>query len=121
MNSSRRERLYLADIVDAADAIAAFVADVEPARFAGDDLVRSAVLHKLQVIGEAAAHVGESTRERHPHIPWRQVVGFRNFTVHAYFAVDWSVVWTTAVSDAPAIAAAVRAVIATLPTEPPAG
>lgn len=69
MNSSRRERLYLADIVDATDAIATFVAGIEEARFIQDDLVRSAVLHKRQVIGEAAAHIGETTREGHPDIP----------------------------------------------------
>lgn len=114
MSSTRREPLYLRDIVEAADAIAAFIANVDPERFAGDDLVRSAVLHKLQVIGEAAAHVGEETRGRAPAIPWQQVVGFRNYTVHAYFAMDWEIVWTTAVEDAPAIGSAVAALIDSL-------
>jgi len=45
VSSTRRERLYLRDVVEAADAIAAFIANVDPESFAGDDLVRSAVLH----------------------------------------------------------------------------
>ena len=121
MSSTRREHLYLQDIVEAADAIAAFITDVHPAVFAVDDLVRSAVLHKLQVIGEAAAHVGDEVREKAPAIPWRQVVGFRNYTVHAYFGVDWDIVWATAVEDAPAIGAAVTALMESLLDEPPAG
>ena len=41
----------------------------------------------------------------------------RRFTIHAYFAVDWDVVWTTAIDDAPAITEAVREVIAKVPRE----
>lgn len=47
VHSSRRERLYLTDIIEAVDAIAGFIAGVDEARFVQDDLVRSAVLHKL--------------------------------------------------------------------------
>lgn len=51
----RREELYLADIVDAADAITRFIADADAQTFAENDLLRSAVLNKLAIIGEAAA------------------------------------------------------------------
>lgn len=116
MQSSRRERLYLLDIVEAGDAIARFVVGIDRERFVGDDLMRSAVLHKLQVIGEAAGRVSETTRALAPAVPWRQVVGFRNFTVHAYFAVDWDVVWVTAIADVPALAAAVRILLDSVST-----
>ena len=114
MSSTRRELLYLHDIAEAAEAISCFVAGMTRDRFVGDDLVRSAVLHKLQVIGEAAAQVGPELRQAAAHIPWQQVVGFRNYTVHAYFAVDWGIVWTTAVDDAPAIGNSVRELIDSL-------
>ncbi|HMQ13692.1 MAG TPA: DUF86 domain-containing protein [Candidatus Competibacter phosphatis] len=29
------------------------------------------------------------------------MVGFRNIAVHAYFSVDWRIVWQTASSDTP--------------------
>jgi len=61
--------------------------------------------------------VSEDLRSQSPEVPWPQVVGFRNFTVHTYFAVDWDIIWTTATDDAPAIAAAVRQLIATLPPD----
>lgn len=116
VRSTRHERLYLTDIVEAAEAIARFLERTTRAGFVSDDLLRSAVLNKLQIIGEAAAHVGPSTRGRIPQVPWRDVVGFRNFTVHAYFAVDWEVVWSTAVDDVPQIAAAVRPFLADGPS-----
>ena len=37
-----------------------------------------AVVHWIQTIGEAASGVSEELRERHPQVPWRQIVDMRN-------------------------------------------
>jgi uncharacterized protein with HEPN domain len=39
-------------------------------------------------------------------------VGFRNIAVHAYFAVDWSIVWVTATQDAPQLRQQVSKILA---------
>ena len=105
----RPERLYLQDIIDAADSVASFVAGIDRQRFVDDDLLRSAVLHKLTVVGEAAGRLSAETRAANPAVPWPDVVGFRNIAVHAYLAVDWAIVWMTATHDLPAVrSAAVR-------------
>lgn len=49
----RREELYLKDIVEAADSIEGFLDNVTHEAFIESDLLRSAVLHKLTIIGEA--------------------------------------------------------------------
>lgn len=107
----RRDDLYLADIVEAADSIAAFLASVKEAEIAGNDLLRSAVLQKLSVIGEAAARVSTDLRNRHPAIPWSQIVAFRNMAVHAYFSVQWPIVWTTATQDVPSLKARIAEIL----------
>jgi uncharacterized protein with HEPN domain len=45
---------------------------------------------------EAAARVSEETRGRYGHVPWSQIIAFRNILVHAYFGIDWEVVWRAA-------------------------
>ena len=55
----RHDGLYLNDIVEAADRIAEFIAGIDAQGFQNSELVRSAVVQKLGVIGEAAAHVSE--------------------------------------------------------------
>lgn len=97
----RREELYLDDIVEAADAIQVFLAGVERETFLQNDLVRSAVLQKLTVIGEAAARLPEEFRNHHADIEWSDIAAFRNIAVHAYFSVDWSIVWVAATQEAP--------------------
>jgi uncharacterized protein with HEPN domain len=97
----RREALYLADILEAADAVSRFVKDVEREDFFADEMRQSAVLQKLIIIGEAAARLPIDFRERHSEVEWVDIVGFRNIAVHEYFAISWSIVWITAVEDVP--------------------
>jgi len=99
----RPEQLYLTDILEAARSIAAFCKDVRFEQFEGNDMLRSAVLQKLIVIGEAAAHLPEKYSVKHPKIPWTDMINFRNFAVHEYFSVNWRIVWDTAIGDIPPI------------------
>lgn len=84
----RREVLYLCDTVEAADATSRFLEGAHRNDFLSDELRQSAILQKLIVIGEAAAHLAPAFRDAHPEIEWRDVIGFRNLAVHAYFAVS---------------------------------
>ena len=108
----RPEELYLTDIVDAADAIARFLGEIEREDFLNDELRQSAVLQKLVVIGEAAARLSPDFQKRHPEIEWRDVISFRNIAVHEYFAVNWEIVWVTATQDVPLLREKIAAILA---------
>ncbi|HMC61964.1 MAG TPA: HepT-like ribonuclease domain-containing protein, partial [Candidatus Solibacter sp.] len=71
--------------------------------FQKSEMLRSAVVQKLAVIGEAAARVSEALRGRHPEVPWPQIVAFRNILVHAWFGIDWDVVWRAATNRCPVL------------------
>lgn len=71
----RREDLYLCDILEAADAIARFIAGVSAERFYRDDLIRSAALQKLLIIGESAARLSDEFKTKIPNVPWREIGG----------------------------------------------
>jgi uncharacterized protein with HEPN domain len=66
-------------------------------------MLRSAVLQKLIVVGEAASRMPDNYSMNHPEIPWVDMINFRNFAVHEYFAVNWQIVWDTAKDDIPLI------------------
>jgi len=53
----RHESLYLNDIVEAADHIAEFISGADFDAFQESEMLRSAVVQKLSIIGEAAARV----------------------------------------------------------------
>ena len=59
-------------------------------------MLRSAVVQKLGIIGEAVAHVSQEAVSRHPEVPWPQIVAVCNILVHAYFGIYWDAVWRAA-------------------------
>ncbi|MBZ5677537.1 MAG: DUF86 domain-containing protein [Acidobacteriia bacterium] len=109
----RREELYLRDIVEAADFVEQFITGLDRAQFQQSELVRSAVAHKLSIVGEAAAHVPEDVRSRHPDVPWPKIVAFRNIMIHAYFGIDWDEVWRAATRECPTLKAQIESVLRT--------
>jgi uncharacterized protein with HEPN domain len=99
----RPEKLYLTDIVEAADAIQRFCQSRKYEDFLYDEMCQSAVLQKLIIIGEATARLSAEFQAAHAGLDWSDIVGFRNFAVHEYFAVKWDIVWVTATQDVPAL------------------
>ena len=108
----RRDDLYLNDIIEAADHIATFIAGADFEAFQKSEMMRSAVVQKLAIIGEAAARVSERLRSRHPEVPWPQIVAFRNILIHAYFGIDWNEVWRAARNRCPILRERVTGTIA---------
>ena len=87
----RHEKLYLTDIVDAARAIEKFIVGEDFNEFEQNEMMNSAVLQKLTVIGEAASKLPKEFTKCFPEIPWADIVSFRNIAVHEYFAIRWDI------------------------------
>ena len=47
----------------------------------------------LELIGEAARRITPATRETHPAIPWKDIIGMRNIIAHEYGKVDFDEIW----------------------------
>jgi uncharacterized protein with HEPN domain len=91
----QHEELYLQDIIESISAIEYFLQDIEKDKFLTSDLLQSAVIHKLMIIGEASARLTDELKLRYPNTPLKKIVGLRNITAHAYFTIDWEAVWST--------------------------
>jgi uncharacterized protein with HEPN domain len=78
----RHDRLYLTDMINAADAIKVFVAGYDRDAFVADDMCRSAVQKKLEIFGEASRAISEELKARYPDVPWTKMVGLRNIAIH---------------------------------------
>ena len=77
-----------------------------------------ALVKSIEIIGEAAAKVGEECRRVHPQIPWASIVGMRNRLIHAYFDVDLDRVWDTITDDLPPLIAELEKIARPEGTEP---
>lgn len=73
-----------------------------------DEVLQLALTRAVEVVGEAAARVSEAARNRHPGIPWRDIVGMRNRLIHGYDAVDLDLLWDTVTVDLPPLVEALE-------------
>ncbi len=73
--------------------------DLPAQEFAENTTTQLAVVHTLQVLGEAAMHIPPPVQQQFPDIPWRQIIGMRHRIVHAYAEIKLGVVWETVRTD----------------------
>lgn len=99
--------LYLKDILLAVESIEAFVGEMDLEAYQADDKTASAVIRKLEIIGEAVKQLPEEATRPYPDIPWKQVAGMRDKLIHFYFGVDPALVWQTVRRRLPALKATV--------------
>ena len=95
--------LYLKDILDALEAITQFVEGMEFDDFKQDDKTSSAVMRKLEIIGEATKQVPEAIKLKYPAIPWKEMAGMRDKLIHLYSGVNYDLVWQTIKKRIPGI------------------
>lgn len=92
---SRHDDEWLADILDAIEAIGSYLK-----RGSLDDgLVFDAVRLRLIEIGEAVKRIGLDVLAAEPTIPWEDVAGMRDRLAHRYFDTSHAIVQTTVDSD----------------------
>ena len=107
----RPDRLFLLDIVEAAEKIVVHIGGRGEEELVADHTARAAVLHELAVIGEAASRISPELKDRHPDIPWSEIVAFRNVVIHEYFGLSWPIIWVTATEDVPVLRVKVSAIL----------
>jgi uncharacterized protein with HEPN domain len=95
-DESWRDAALLLDMRLAAEDAIGFVATLDEQAFLASNLHQSAVIRKLEVIGEAAGRVSKAFRATHPNIPWREMTGLRHRLIHGYGDVRLDIVWRVA-------------------------
>jgi uncharacterized protein with HEPN domain len=61
--------------------------------FLANETCLRAFARSIEILGEAAKQLPDQFRESYPDIPWREIAGMRDRLIHAYFAVDYQLVW----------------------------
>ncbi len=104
---SRSDEQRIADILDAADELAAIVAaGVE--RFRVESVLQRAAERLLEIIGEAATAIRPDTRAALTDIAWADITRLRIVLAHHYHRVDADQVWVIASEHVPTLVLALR-------------
>ena len=88
---------------DAALEAIGFMRDRDASDLAEDRMLQFAVIRAIEIVGEAATHVSESTITEYPALPWRAASSMRNRLIHGYFDIDTEIVAVTVEEELPAL------------------
>ena len=100
--SEERDRRNLAYILESIEFIERWTVSGRGA-FLIDELVQSATLYRLETLAEAAGKLSSELRDRHRHMPWRDITDFRNRVSHGYLDLDLDLVWRVIEIDLPVL------------------
>ena len=97
-------RAYLADIVDACNAIMEAITGLSLSTYQSNRLIRSSVEREFIIIGEAMAALSRVSPDTFGAITKaRRIVDFRNQLTHEYPTVDDALVWAIVETDVPVL------------------
>ncbi|MCD6239885.1 MAG: DUF86 domain-containing protein [Thermotogae bacterium] len=97
----RKASLYIKDIIEAIEKIEQFVSNMNFEDFVHDDKTASAIVRKLEIIGEATKQLPSDVKERFQEIPWSPMAKTRDKIIHFYHGVDYEIVWKIIKDDLP--------------------
>jgi len=98
---SKDDSVYVGHMLDTARKARSLLGSKDRKAYDADETLRLALAHLVQVIGEAARRVSPQLREKHPHIPWSEIMGMRHKIVHDYMDVEEDVLWSVVTTDLP--------------------
>jgi len=90
---SRDYRLYLEDILEAAQKVENYIEGLTFQQFTKDEMRLDAVLRNLEIIGEATKNLPPAIRNKYSAVDWRKIAGLRDIVIHTYFNVDRNIIW----------------------------
>lgn len=105
-------------MLDSARKACEFTQGKTQADLESDEVLALAIVRLLEIIGEAAANVSSACREESPHIPWNEMIGMRNRVVHAYFDVNFNIVWDTLTHNLPLLISQLETILRNEGVEP---
>lgn len=99
--STPRDSETIRDMLECCRLVQSWTEGVDFKEFARNDMMKSAILHEVIIIGEATSRLSAAFKASHKEVDWREVKDMRNHLVHHYDTIIIERVWETVQNDIP--------------------
>lgn len=101
MREPVRDKNRLQHMLEAMNNVNEFTQGVTYEELVGNKILCHAVVHNIQVLGEAAYKLTKEFCAMHSEIPWKDIVSLRHVLVHDYYKIDFHELWTIVHEELP--------------------
>jgi len=103
MKQPLSDELRLRHVLDAITEIESYLQSVSLEGFLSNSEKRFATIKQIEIIGEACTRISPPIKEKYPEVEWKNIIGFRNISIHEYFGVNFQIVWQITQHDLPVL------------------
>lgn len=114
MKGKLGDKQRLIHILESIVEIEKYTAGENLENFMQNSMMKFASVKQIEIIGEAANHITEETKNKFSEIQWRQITGLRHVLVHEYFGIDSNLIWQIIIEDIPALKIMIQEVLTSL-------
>lgn len=114
MKGKLGDKQRLIHILESIEEIEKYTAGENLENFMQNSMMKFASVKQIEIIGEAANHITEETKNKFSEIQWRQITGLRHVLVHEYFGIDSNLIWQIIIEDIPALKIMIQEVLTSL-------
>ena len=94
------DKTYIKNILDSIQKIEEFTNEATKENFVENQMMQSATILQLALIGEEANKISKETKSK-IDLAWKEITGFRNMAFHDYINLEIDIVWDTVQEDVP--------------------
>ncbi len=103
MRPALNDELRVRHVLDAIAEVRSYLNGVALQAFLSNSEKRFACIKQLEIIGEACTRITPDVKEKYPEVEWKNIISFRNISIHEYFGVNFNLVWQIAQNDLPVL------------------
>ena len=81
-------------MLDAAKEAISFTKNKKRKDLDSDRILTLSLIKSIEIIGEAAKYVSQTSRDSIPDIPWRAMIALRNVISHEYGEIKYERLWS---------------------------
>lgn len=69
--------------------------------FLNNETLKRAFIRSIEIIGEATKNIDSEFKQKYSKLDWKKMAGMRDRLIHAYFDVDYFIVWDIVINKIP--------------------
>jgi len=96
-------KIYLRHIHDEACFIISETGGLNLESFISSEIKKRAFVRSIEIMGEAAKNIPDEIKILNPEIDWRNMCRTRDRLIHAYFGINYHIIWDIVINEIPRI------------------